>query len=159
MASGHESVRSTLNDLIQTCKASQEGFQTAATKLRDEEVRGLFLKYSQRHAGFAGQLQAEVDALRSEPPTSDSIEVAIHRGWIALKSALAVDNDLVVLEEVERGEDKTMKNYHDALGRGLPSSLRVIVERQAHEVRDIHESVRSLRDSHWKREVPMAGLM
>lgn len=159
MTSNVDETRSTLNDLIETCKDSEEGYREAAEKVKDREIHSLFLKYSLQRAAFAGQLQAEVVALGGEAATTGSVEGAIHRGWVGLKSALTVDNDLAVLEEVERGEDTTMKDFNDALVKNLPANLRTIVERQYWEIRKIHDNVRSMRDGNWKKEVPMAGLV
>ncbi|HTA45501.1 MAG TPA: PA2169 family four-helix-bundle protein [Bryobacteraceae bacterium] len=154
----HE-VRSTLNDLIETCKDSEEGYKIAAEKVSDPDVRTLFLKSSRQRSQFAGELQAEIVTLGGEPATAGSVGGAIHRGWIGLKSAVTVEHDVTVLEEVERGEDSALKNYHEALEKDLPANLRVIVERQYWEIRKTHDNVRALRASHWKMEVPMAGLV
>ena len=159
MASDINEVRSILNDLVETCKDSEEGYRIAAEKVKEPELHTLFLKYSLQRAQFAGQLQAEVVALGGDPSTSGSVRGAIRRGWAGLKSALTVDNDLTVLEEVEHGEDGTVKNYHDALAKDLPSNLRTIVERHYWAIREAHDNVRSIRDGNWKKEVPMAGLV
>ena len=55
-------IRSTLNDLIETCKDSQQGFHAAAGKLKDPEIHTLFLRFYLQRAEFAGELQAEVGA-------------------------------------------------------------------------------------------------
>src|ERR1700722_17316987 len=140
--------RSTLNDLIETSKDGQEGFQTSAEKLKDPEIRTIFLKLSRQRAGFAGELQAEVTRIGGEPAKSGSTAGAIHRGWIGLKSALAGDSDDAILEEAERGEDAAVKNYREALNKELPSDLQSIVSRQFSEIQQSHNAVRELRDSH-----------
>ncbi len=158
MTSDMDDIRSTLNDLIETCKDSEEGYQIAAGKAQDADLRALFLNYSRQRAQFAAQLQSQVAAIGGEPARSGSVAGALHRGWVGLKSALSVEHDLAVLEEAERGEDATVKNYHHALAKDLPSDIRTVVESQYAEIRQAHDNIRSLRDSHWKLEVPMAGL-
>ena len=159
MAIDIDDVRSSLNGLIETCKESGEGFKLAAEKVTEPDIRMLFLKYSSQRAQFAGELQAEILALGGEPSTAGSVAGAIHRGWSGLKSAVTVEHDVTVLDEAERGEDSALRNYHEALSKDLPSNLRVIVERQYWEIRKTHDNVRALRNSHWKMEVPMAGLV
>lgn len=159
MTSDIDHVRATLNDLIEACKDSEEGYRLAAEKAKDPDLRRLFLKSALQRAQYAGELQAEVVAGGGEPATSGSVIGAIHRGWSGLKSAITVDHDLTVLEEAERGEDATMKNYHEALTKKLPADSRAIVEKQYLEIRQAHDTVRSLRDGNWKKEVPMAGLV
>jgi uncharacterized protein (TIGR02284 family) len=150
--------RSTLNDLIETSKDAQEGFQTSAEKLKDPEIRTIFLKLSRQRAGFAGELQAEVARIGGEPAKSGSTAGAIHRGWINLKTALTGDSDQAILEEAERGEDAAVKNYREALNKDLPSDLQSIVSRQFSEIQQSHNAVRELRDSRRAdTSVPTAG--
>src|ERR1700719_4395176 len=149
--------RSTLNDLIETSKDGQEGFQTSAEKLKDPEIRTIFLKLSRQRAGFAGELQSEVTRLGGEPARSGTTAGAIHRGWIGLKTALTGDSDHAILEEAERGEDAAVKNYRDAIGKDLPSDLKSIVSRQFQEVLQTHNAVRALRDTN-RTTASTAGL-
>ena len=139
-------VRSILNDLIETCKDGDEGFRSAAEKLKDSAIRSQFIQFSRQRAQFAGELQAEVTRMGGEPATSGSTTGAMHRGWIGLKSALTGDNDHSILEEAERGEDAAVKNYRDALSKGLPGDIEAIVHRQLREIQQTHNTVRTIRD-------------
>ena len=160
MANEMSEVLSTLNGLIETCKDSQEGFHTAAEKLKDPEVHSLFLRFYLQSSEFAGELQAEVTRIGGEPATSGTAAGAIHRGWIGLKTALAADSDHAILDEAERGEDAALKNYIEALRRNLPADLESIVSRQFGELQQTHRCIRELRDKHHTAttDLPMAGL-
>lgn len=160
MANSMSEILSTLNDLIETCKDSQEGFQSAAEKLKDPEIHTLFLKFYLQRSEFAGELQAEVTRIGGEPSISGSTAGAIHRGWIGLKTALASDTDHAILEEAERGEDAAVKNYIEVLRKDLPSDLEGIVSRQFHEIQHTHHTIRELLDRHrtTTTDLPMAGL-
>src|SRR5580704_11598024 len=127
MANDMDEIRSTLNDLIETCKDSQEGFHSAAEKLKDPEIHTLFLKCYLQRAEFAGALQSEVMRIGGEPATSGSTGGAVHRGWVNLKTALAADADHAILEEAELGEEAVLRNYIEALRKHLPSDLQSIV--------------------------------
>jgi uncharacterized protein (TIGR02284 family) len=139
-------VRSILNDLIETCKDGDEGFRSAAEKLKDPGIRSQFLQFALQRAQFAGELQAEVTRMGSEPAKSGSTTGALHRGWIGLKSALTGDNDHSILEEAERGEDTAVKNYRDALAKNLPGDIEAIVQRQFKQIQQTHNPVRPVRD-------------
>ena len=145
MAIDTSEIRSTLNDVIETCKDSEEGFRSAAEKVRSE-VRSLFQTYASQRAQFASELQSEVARLGGKPETSGSTAGALHRGWMGLKSALTGEDDHAILAEAERGEDSAVKAYRDALSKDLPTDLRSIIERQFREVQETHNRVRSLRD-------------
>jgi len=148
-----------MNDLVETCKDSEEGFRAAGEKLKDREIHTLFLELSLQRAGFAGELQAEVTNSGGEPATSGTTAGAIHRGWMGLKSALTGDSDHAILEEAESGEDAALKNYREALGKNLPSNFHDIVSRQYSEIQRSHNAIRGLRDrDHPDMIAPMAGL-
>ena len=163
MANDMSDIRSTLNDLIETCKDSQEGFHSAAEKLKDPEIHSLFLKLYLQRAEFAGELQAEVTRIGGEPAKSGSKAAAIHRGWIDLKTALASDTDHAILVEAERGEEAALKNYILALRKDLPSDLQSIVSRQHREIQHTHHVIWELKNKHNstpdKTIAPMAGLV
>jgi len=139
-------VRSTINDLIESCKDGDEGFRTAAEKVKDATIKSDFLKFARQRAGFAGELQAEVTRLGGDPAKSGTTTGAIHRGWIDLKSAVTGDSDHGILEEAERGEDAAVKNYRDALAKNLPADIEAIVSRQMHKIQQTHNTVKAMRD-------------
>jgi uncharacterized protein (TIGR02284 family) len=152
-------VRSTLNDLIETCKDSQQGFHDSAEKIKDAEIHKLFLKFYLQRAEFAGELQAEVVREGGDPAESGSAAGVIHRGWIGLKTALAADSDHEILVEAERGEEAAVKNYIAALRRHLPADIESIVSRQFRFVQETHKTVKDLLEKHpEKTDLPMAGL-
>jgi len=159
MANDLSETRSTLNDLIETCKDSQEGFHSAAEKLKDPDIHTLFLKFYLQRSEFAGELQAEVTRTGGEPATSGTTAGAIHRGWIGLKTALAADTDHAILEEADRGEDAAVKNYIEALHKDLPHDLKTMLSRQLDEIQQSHKTIRELMDRvHTTTDLPMAGL-
>ena len=141
-----DEVRSTLNDLIETCKDGDEGFRNAAEKLKDSSIRSQFLQFAQQRARFAGELQAEVTRMGGEPAKTGSTSGAMHRGWIGLKSAITGDNDHAILEEAERGEDAAVKAYRDILAKQLPGDLQNIVSTQLREIQVAHNAVKAMRD-------------
>ena len=146
MASNEE-VISTLNNLIETCRDGQQGFQTAAAAVERGDLKQLFHTYSQQRAGFVGQLQDEVRRLGGDPENAGSVAATLHRGWIDLKAAVTGRDDAAILAECERGEDSAVANYRDALGVDLPANVRSIVERQFGEVKEAHDRVRSLEQA------------
>ena len=79
-------LRSTLNDLIQTCRDGQEGFLTAAENLKEGEVKRLLSECSLQRAKFTGELQSAAHDLGdSNPENASSMAGTLHRGWINLK--------------------------------------------------------------------------
>ncbi|MGB9181478.1 MAG: PA2169 family four-helix-bundle protein [Pyrinomonadaceae bacterium] len=144
MAIDNDDVISTLNNLIETCKDGQNGFQTAAEGVKNSEIKTLFSSYSQQRAQFAGQLQNEVLRLGGDPEKTGSTAAALHRGWIDIKSAVTGEDEGAVISECERGEDSAVRNYKDALEADLPADIRSIVEQQYSQVQEAHDRIRTL---------------
>src|SRR5215813_3167800 len=115
MAVNREELLECLNDLIQTCRDGEKGFQTAAEHVSDPDLKKLFNQYSVQRAQFASELQSEVRQLGGSPTTTGSVSGAFHRGWINIKSVVNGGSDDAILAECERGEDDAVENYQRVL--------------------------------------------
>lgn len=144
MATERDNVISTLNNLIETCKDGQNGFQTASEGVKNSELKTLFLGYSQQRAQFAGELQNEVLRLGSDPEKTGSVAATLHRGWMNIKSTVTGEDEGAIIAECERGEDSAVRNYKDALAQNLPENIRTIVQSQYTQVQEAHDRIRSL---------------
>ena len=141
----NDNVISTLNNLIETCKDGQNGFQTAAEGVKRSDLKSLFAEYALQRSKFAGELQNEVTRLGGDPENTGSVAATLHRGWINIKSAVTGADENAVIAECERGEDSAVSNYQDALGdQNLPADIRSIVERQYTQIKEAHDRVRAL---------------
>ncbi len=144
MATDNDNAISTLNNLIETCKDGQNGFQTAADGVKNSELKTLFHTYAQQRAQFSGELQNEVRRLGGDPEKSGSVAATLHRGWINIKSTVTGEDEGAVIAECERGEDSAVSNYQDALKENLPANVRSVVERQFAQVKEAHDRIRDL---------------
>lgn len=144
MSMDNDDVISTLNNLIETCKDGQNGFQTAAEGVKNSELKTLFHTYAQQRAQFAAELQTEVRRAGGDPEQTGSVAATLHRGWMNIKSAVTGESEAAVISECERGEDSAVKNYQDAINAGLPENVRSIVERQYTQVKEAHDRIRAL---------------
>jgi uncharacterized protein (TIGR02284 family) len=142
-----DDVISTLNNLIETCKDGQEGFQQAAEGVQNSRLKSLFYEFSQQRSQFAGELQTLVQDLGGDPETSSSTAGALHRGWINIKSAITGQDDEAILNECERGEDVAKNVYKETLEEALPANIASIVQNQYQAIRAAHDQVKALRDS------------
>lgn len=145
MADANTSI-STLNNLIQTCKDGENGFNEAAQGVSTADLKDLFMRYSQQRSQFAGELQDEVHKLGGDPQTSGSIAASLHRGWIDIKSAVTGQDEGAILSECERGEDSAVEAYQNALKEALPSDVNSVVERQYMQIKEAHDRIKGLRN-------------
>lgn len=143
----NDSVISTLNGLIETCKDGQEGFRQAAEGVERSDLKSLFYEFSQQRAQFVGELQDHVRSLGGDPETSGSTAGALHRGWINIKAAVTGKDDGAILNECERGEDSAKSTYKDALEEALPGYVMETVRTQFSAIQDAHDRVKALRDA------------
>jgi uncharacterized protein (TIGR02284 family) len=146
MTTSTRDIISTLNDLIECCKDGEYGFRASAEQIRNPSTKELFMRRAGECQRAASELQSVVVQHGGKPEDSGTAMGAMHRGWVATKAKLTTYTDLQVLEETERGEDKAMATYREALQQELPQPVRGIVERQFEGVKRNHAEVRSLRD-------------
>jgi uncharacterized protein (TIGR02284 family) len=138
---------SVVENLIETCKDGQKGYQDAASHVKRSDLKTYFNEQAMERGRFAQELQAELSKL-GEPgkKVSGSASGALHRAWIDTKATLGA-GDKSILESVEKGEDSAKETYQKALGDSLPAGVAEIVRRQAASVQKAHDKVRSLRDT------------
>ena len=142
---------SILNDLIETSKDGEKGFQTSAEDIKNPTVKAFFVSRSAEIATAVRELQAEVRALGGDPETSSSVSGTLHRAWVDLKSTLTGKDDVAILNEVERGEDVALKAYKEArqkaIEKNLPTKVTDLIDRQLQGVQANHDKVKALRDT------------
>lgn len=135
-----------LNDLVQNCKDGEYGFQTCADHAGSADLKQFFMRRALECQQAAQELQGLVRRLGGTPDTSGTASGAVHRGWVALRDTLALNDDKAMLEECERGEDRAVARYRAALERGLPLEIDEVVRRQMQGTQRNHDEVKRLRD-------------
>lgn len=139
-----------LEDLIETLEDGRQGFLKAADTLDGEAHGDLVQKmrgYSEQRATFSTELRSLAAEHGFEISEEGSMGGSLHRGWMSLKDAVTGDDPSAIVGAAESGEDHAVADYEDALGQELPADVRTVVERQAGEIRQAHDEVRSLRDA------------
>lgn len=137
---------SVLQDLIETCKDGQKGYQDAASHVKRPDLKTFFNEQSLERARFAGELQEERIRLgQTDKKDSGSVSATLHRAWIDTKVSMGA-GDKAILESVEAGEDNAKEAYQKAVTSDLPENIAQVVRRQAASVQQAHDKVKSLRD-------------
>jgi uncharacterized protein (TIGR02284 family) len=144
MAVNREELIECLNDLIETCRDGENGFQTAADHVKDAELKKFFCQLSEQRAQFASELQSEVRQLGGTPSQSGSVSAAFHRGWMNIKSIVTGGSDDAIIAECERGEDAAIQNYQRILKQNLPPNVLPVAKHQFSEIKKTHDHIRDL---------------
>ena len=142
-------VASVLEDLIETLEDGRKGFEQAAEKLRDDghpDIAETMASFSSQRGQFSAELRMAANTMGHQIKEEGSAAGALHRGWMTLKDALTGDDAHAILSAAETGEDHAVSEYRDALSKQLPGDLEGIISRQAIEVENAHDTVRTLRD-------------
>jgi uncharacterized protein (TIGR02284 family) len=138
---------SVLEELIQTCKDGQKGYEEAAAKVKRTDLRTFFNEQALERARFATELEAELSKLgKGDKKLSGSVFGTLHRAWIETKVSLGA-GDKAILEWLEQGEDRAKDAYQKALRGSLPANLMEIIRRQTPSVQAAHDKVKQLRDT------------
>jgi uncharacterized protein (TIGR02284 family) len=138
---------SVLNELIETCRDGQEGFQEASDNIVRPDLKQFFADASIERARFVGELQQEVRALGGDPADTSSIAGSMHRAWIDIKGTFTGRDEGSILSECERGEDSAVSTYRDALQKDLPANVRSVIENQLADILRVHNLVKQYRDA------------
>lgn len=141
-----DKVLDVVEDLIETCKDGQKGYQDAASHVKRSDLQTYFNQQSLERASFAGELESELIRLgKPDKKVSGSVGAALHRAWIDTKVSLG--GDKTILDSVEAGEDSAKESYQKAVTSDLPEDIAQIVRRQAASVQRAHDKVKTLRDT------------
>lgn len=146
----HMSVdESVTKDLVETLEDGKEGFAKGADKLAGDlpDVAAKFREFSAQRDRFSGELRGLAKNYGDEVKESGSVAGTMHRGWMALKDALAGSDASGVLDAAEQGEDHAVRAYKKALDEDISETLRAVVIRQAAEVKAAHDMVKAMRDA------------
>jgi uncharacterized protein (TIGR02284 family) len=136
-----------LNTLVETSKDGEYGFKTCAEHARSPELKQFFARRAQECSTAAQELQSLVVRFGGKPDTGGTVSGALHRGWIAARGTVALNDDKAMLNESERSEDAAVARYRSALEKQLPPEVDAVVRRQFQGVQRNHDEVKRLRDS------------
>jgi uncharacterized protein (TIGR02284 family) len=147
MAVNREELIECLNDLIETCRDGENGFQTAADHVSDPGLKKFFTQCSEQRAQFASELQSEVRQLGGTPTQTGSVSAAFHRGWMNIKSIVMGGSDDAIVAECERGEDAAIENYQRVLKQNLPPNVLPVVKHQFTELKRSLDRIKDLEEA------------
>ena len=142
--------RKVTKDLIETLEDGRKGFADAAERLADtnrSQLAPKFRELSEQRATFSAELETMAAAYGDDIDEDGSVLAAAHRGWMALKDAVAGSDPDGVLDAAEQGEDHAKSEYAKALEADISAELREVVQRQAAAIRSAHDEVKRLRDA------------
>jgi uncharacterized protein (TIGR02284 family) len=135
-------------DLVETLKDGENGFASAAEKLRDSdraEWATTLQRLAEQRAGFRREIVEMGHEYGDDVDESGSAAAALHRGWISLKDALTGDDAGSVLGAAVTGEDHAVSEYEKAEKADLSAGFREVVARQHAAIVAARDEVKALQ--------------
>ncbi|MET3961591.1 uncharacterized protein (TIGR02284 family) [Marmoricola sp. OAE513] len=141
---------SAAKELVETLRDGEQGYASAAEKLRDSDRSEWATKlqgFSEQRAGFRREIVELGHEYAEDVDKSGTAAAALHRGWIALKDALTGDDAGSVLGAVVTGENHAVSEYEKALESDLSDGFREVVTRQHAAVVAARDEVEALQNA------------
>jgi uncharacterized protein (TIGR02284 family) len=142
----NEETISVINDLIEISKDGEDGFLKAAEDIKDSKIKSYLMRKSTEVKRCIYELQGLVRELGGKPTDSTSVAGYLHRKWIDLKTAIVNNDNLAILNELERGEDAALRAYREASLKDLPPNVAQIILHQLTGVQRNHDEIKEMRD-------------
>ena len=138
---------SVLNGLIEISRDGAEGFRTCAEDVHDAALKLYFRNRAESCEKAIHELNTEVRRYGGDPDSGGTLTGTLHRAWVNIKTAIISQDNLIVLEECERGEAAAVGAYENALREELPGELRALIDTQLDGAKRNHDCVRQMRDT------------
>lgn len=149
---GHRFTIEALKELIVARRDGARGQRICVDYARDLRLRSLLVAHLEQNAHAVEELQSLVRLLGGDPDAAMPDSSTARGRWADLRTALACNEDGVILDECERGESRSLEVYRNALDDPLPTLVRAVVLRQFEDVMNNHDEIRDLR-SHWSPRI------
>ena len=140
-------VFSNLNELIEVCRDSEDGFRECAANSKADNLTELLTRYADETQANLEELQGFVQEMGGKAEGTGSVIGALHRGWVSVRGTLTGYSPEGMLAECESGLDTLLAAYNTAQEQNLPEEVLEVVIRQAEGVRQNHVRIKELRDS------------
>ena len=138
-----ENMTKKLNDLLTKNYDTEAGFNLAAEKVDNRELKDFFIMKAQKRNEFGHQIKNEIRTYGEDPDKGTSIKGDAHRGWMNLKTAFSNNNEEAILEEIIKGEKKAIDEYNDILKEeNIPSTTHNVLEMQRNNIQTTLQEVK-----------------
>jgi uncharacterized protein (TIGR02284 family) len=142
---GHRFTIDALRELITARRDAEQGLRICIEHIRSRPLRALVLSQLHECARALQELQSLVRLLGGDPEPLPTDHATSRRQWADLRTALACNEDGVILDECERGASRALEVYRNALDDPLPGLVRAVLLRQFEDVMTNHDQILDLR--------------
>src|SRR5690348_7787057 len=105
----HRFTITALKELIVARRDGEQGQRICIEHVQDSRLRGLLVSHMEQNAYAVEELQSLVRLLGGDPEAGALDSAAARSRWAQLRTALACNEDGVILDECERGESRALE--------------------------------------------------
>lgn len=137
-------------ELIETLQDGSDGFASGAEKLEKDGEAGLaatFRELGTQRAALIAELQEIAASYGDQISDSGSVAAKVHRGWMAVKDAIAGSDPDGVLDAAAQGEDHAVSEFDEAVDADISPEFKAQVQRMAAQVRAARDQVKALQQA------------
>lgn len=135
-----------LNDLLQMNLDSQNGYETAAEALKNQEYATRFRQFAQERKANADELTHLLRTHGYRASKSGTLSGLFHQGWLNLEALLA-SGDAALLAECERADALLVAAYQNVMGKPGDEEVTKGLRRQFTLIRDARNYNKNLHDA------------
>lgn len=140
----------TLNTLIELNTDAAKGYATAAADARSPVLKGILSDRSKESGARVMALQNALQRMGRFAENQGTLKGTLHRSFLDARMAIQGRDDVIVLEECERGEAAVLRAYESIPAQvleALAPDVVGLIDEQHFDLRDAHEdTLRRLRD-------------
>mgnify|MGYP002378635585 CR=1 FL=1 len=137
-----------LNKLIQLTKDTEEGYLTAAENIDDSYLQKLLKERAENCHIAIIDLQRKVKEMDGVPTENGTFIGTMHRSWINIKGTLTGKDELMILDECEKGEALIEQVYEKFLKSDISEEIRPLIQQQYESIVTDHNIMRDLIDKY-----------
>jgi len=135
-----------LNELLTKSYDAEAGYQNAAEKVDDTQLKNYLNARAEQRNNFGHQLKSEITSLGFEPDKGTSSLGDLHRTWMNLRDALSGSNE-ALFEECIRGEEASVNEYKEVLKEtSYPENVRMVLVEQQTSIEASLQQARQLEN-------------
>lgn len=132
-----------LNDLVSATRDGIGFYEHAATKVKNPELKALFLRLANVKADIVQDLAFEIREGGDKPNETGTWSGDFHRFYAEIRAHLG-DKNYAYVAQLEESEDQLLKAFERALSdENISSHAHTVITRLLPEVRSCHDIMRS----------------
>ena len=124
---------------------AREFYTSAARQTKNEELKDIFRKMASTRESIIINLKTHANSLASELDDGGTLSGQASNIFKLLKARVG-NTDISLVTELEAAENKTLKEFQNALESNPPETTRSLIERQMRILTQTHNHMKYMKE-------------